>query len=157
MHRAGQAMALALVASAILLLREAVRLPVAWTPTGPGAGFFPTVLAIGLAFNAILILLKSLQAAPGGDRPFLPPGAWKPLVAAFLPMVAVVALIDYLGLYLGGALYLAGYTLFVGRHRPVTIVLVSVLIPLGLFLIFERWFLLLLPKGVILEYLLYRR
>jgi hypothetical protein len=37
------------------------------------------------------------------------------------------------------------------------IVPVSVLIPLALFFLFERWFLLPMPSGVILEYLLYKR
>ena len=37
------------------------------------------------------------------------------------------------------------------------IVAVSVLVPLTLFFIFERWFLLPLPMGVILEYFLYGR
>ena len=36
-------------------------------------------------------------------------------------------------------------------------ILVSVLVPLALFFIFEQWFRMLLPKGVILEYFLYRR
>jgi len=75
----------------------------------------------------------------------------------FLPMVAVIALLNLLGIYLGGAIYLAGYMWLVGRHRLVPIVLVSVLVPLVLFFIFERWFLLPLPKGVILETLLYGR
>jgi hypothetical protein len=45
----------------------------------------------------------------------------------------------------------------VGRHRWLSIGLVSVLVPLVLFFIFERWFLLPLPKGTILEYFLYGR
>jgi hypothetical protein len=72
-------------------------------------------------------------------------------------MVAVISVIRYFGLYLGGALYLAGYMIFVGRQRWVTVLLVSVLLPLALFFIFERWFLLPMPKGTLLEYLLYGR
>jgi hypothetical protein len=72
-------------------------------------------------------------------------------------MAAVVALMHVLGIYLGGALYLAGYMGLVGRHRPLTIVLVSLLVPLTLFFIFERWFLLPLPKGAVLESILYGR
>jgi hypothetical protein len=46
---------------------------------------------------------------------------------------------------------------FVGRQRWVTVLLVSVLLPVTLFFIFERWFLLPMPKGMLLEYLLYGR
>lgn len=159
MRRAETLIALGLTVGAAMLLREALRLPIAWTSVGPGAGFFPFWLALGVTICAVIILLQSFRApaAADGGRPFIPAGAWKPLLIVFLPMAAVVAVIDYLGIYLGGALYLAGYTWLVGRHRWTTVVLVSVLVPLALFFLFEKWFLLPLPKGRILEYLLYER
>ncbi len=158
MHKAETLVALALAFVAGLLVLQALHLPVAWAGSGPGAGFFPFWLAIGVEICAVLVFLRSLRAAtPEGTGPFIPVGAWKPLLIAFLPMVAVIGMVDYLGLYLGGALYLAGYMRFVGRHRPVSVLLVSVLVPLLLFLIFERWFLLPMPKGALLEYLLYGR
>ncbi len=153
------ALALALIAGA--LVREALLLPISWTGVGPGSGFFPFWLAVGVTLCGVIIFLRSLRPARAGadppHEPFIPPTAWKPLLIAFLPMVAVIALIGYLGIYIGGALYLAGYMWFVGRHRWYAIVLVSVLLPLVLFLIFERWFLLPLPKGSLLEYVLYER
>lgn len=159
MRRAEILMALALSLGAAVLLREALRLPIGWTAVGPGAGFFPFWLAVGVALCGVILLRQSLRAplTEEGRVPFIPPGAWKHLLAVFLPMAAVVALVDYLGIYLGGGLYLAGYTWLVGRHRWRTILPISVLVPLVLFLIFEKWFLLPLPKGVILEYLLYGR
>lgn len=159
MRRAETLIALGLTVGAAMLLREALRLSIAWTSVGPGAGFFPFWLALGVTICAVIILLQSFRAPASADggRPFIPAGAWKPLLIVFLPMAAVVAVIDYLGIYLGGALYLAGYTWLVGRHRWTTVVLVSVLVPLALFFIFEKWFLLSLPKGRILEYLLYER
>ena len=159
MRRAETLIALGLTVSAALLLREALRLSISWTSVGPGAGFFPFWLALGVTICGALILVQSLRAPVGaeGGRPFIPAGAWKPLLIVFLPMAAVVALIDYLGIYLGGAIYLAGYTWLVGRHRWFTVLLVSVLVPLALFFLFERWFLLPLPKGSLLEYYLYER
>ncbi len=160
MRRAETAGALVLTLGAGILLREALRLPISWTAVGPGAGFFPFWLAVGVTICAVILVLQSVRpsaAASSGLSAFIPARAWKPLLIVFLPMVAVVALLDYLGIYIGGALYLAGYTWLVGRHRWVTVVLVSVLVPLGLFFIFEKWFLLPMPKGSILEYLLYER
>lgn len=157
MRKAETVAAAALVFFALVMIREALRLPVGWTSVGPGAGFFPFWLALGVGLSAAIVLVQSLQPATGGGEaaPFVPPHAWKPLLVVLLPMAAVVALINYLGIYLGGALYLTGYMRLVGRFRWVSVILVSVLIPLTLFFIFERWFLLLLPKGVILERMLY--
>jgi len=149
---------LLLLASGVLLW-QALRLPISWTEIGPGAGFFPFWLALGVAFQAVLLVVRSLRVpAPSGRAaPFVPREAFRPLLIAFLPMVAVIAALNYLGIYLGGALYLAGYMIFVGRHHWSTVVLVTILLPLALFFIFERWFLLPMPKGLLLEYLLYGR
>lgn len=158
MRSAERVVALALALAAVVLVREAARLPIVWTAMGPGAGFFPFWLAVGVLASALVVLLKNLRAAPSrGGEPFIPPGAWRPLAVVFLPIAAVVGLIGYLGIYLGGALYLAGYMRLVGRHRWGAIALVAILVPLSLFLIFERWFLLPMPKGTVLESLLYRR
>ncbi len=159
MQRAETVTATVLLIAALVLVREALRLPVTWTSSGPGTGFFPFMLTALVTVQAAIILVRQLRvpAPQGRTVPFVEREAYKPLLIVFLPMVAVIALIRYLGIYLGGVLYLAGYMTFVGRHNWVTIILVSVLVPLILFFIFERWFLLPLPKGLLLEYLLYGR
>ena len=91
------------------------------------------------------------------SEPFIPQRAWKPLLIVLLPMVTVIALMKWLGIYIGGGLYLAGYMRLVGRFRWPMVALISVLIPVVLFFIFEKWFLLPLPKGSLLETLLYGR
>lgn len=159
MHRADTVFAGLLVLLSAVLFPQALKLPIAWTGSGPGSGFFPFWLTVGVAFHALLILVRSVRAPapPGRAAPFIPTKAWRPLLVVFLPMAAVIGLLRYLGIYLGGALYLGGYMIFVGRERWITVLLVSVLLPLALFFIFERWFLLPLPKGMLLEYLLYGR
>ncbi len=161
MRKAETGMGLFLVIVALVLLREAFRLPISWTAIGPGAGFFPFWLAVGVAVTAVIVFARSLRPAaitqPGGDVPFIPGTAWKPLAVVFFPMAAIILFMKYLGIYIGGAIYLGGYMWLVGRHRWISVVIVSVLIPLVLFFIFERWFLLPLPKGVLLEQILYGR
>jgi putative tricarboxylic transport membrane protein len=157
MRKAETVVAASLVFFALVMIRESLRLPVGWTSVGPGAGFFPFWLSLGVVLSAVIVLVQSLQPATRGSdaEPFIRARAWKPLLVVFLPMAGVIALIDYLGIYLGGTLYLAGYTRLVGRFRWVSVIAVSVLIPVVLFFIFERWFLLPLPKGIFLERVLY--
>jgi len=159
MHRAETVFAALLLVGAVLLIPQTLKLPVAWTPTGPGSGFFPLWLVVGVVFQMALILVRSLRAPvpPGRAAPFIERESVRPLLIVFLPMVAVISMLRYLGIYIGGGLYLAGYMIFVGRQRWVTVLLVSILLPVALFFIFERWFLLPMPKGTLLEYLLYGR
>ncbi len=159
MHRAETLFAALLVLFSLALILQVLKLPVAWTSIGPGSGFFPFWLVVGVVFQAALIFVRSrrVPVPPGRAAPFIERESVRPLLIVFLPMVAVIYMLRYLGIYIGGGLYLAGYMIFVGRQRWVTVFLVSVMLPVALFFIFERWFLLPMPKGVLLEYLLYGR
>lgn len=158
MRKAETAGGVLLVLFALVMLREALRLPIGWTVSGPGAGFVPFWLSVGVAVTGAVILIQSLlPVLSPAAKAFIPVYAWKPLLVVFLPMAAVIAFINVLGIYLGGALYLVGYMRLVGRFRWLSVVVVSGLIPLVLFFIFEKWFLLPLPKGVFLERILYGR
>lgn len=157
MRKAEILMAAGIVVTAALMLWQALKLPITWTSIGPGAGVFPFWLSVGVALSAVVVFVQSLRAGPGNGETFLTRAAAKPLLIVFLPIVAVIFFLDYLGIYIGGSLYLAGYMWLVGRHRITSIVLVSILLPLALFFIFEKWFLLPMPKGELLEYLLYER
>ncbi|MGH2348812.1 MAG: tripartite tricarboxylate transporter TctB family protein [bacterium] len=158
MRRAEIVAAALLVLFALAMVRQASKLAIGWTDIGPGSGFMPFWLSVGVAAAGAVILTQSMRAPrTGEDEPFIPSRSWKPLLIMFLPMVAVIALLDWLGIYIGGGLYLAGYTRLVGRFRWVTVAVISVVVPFVLFLIFEKWFLMPLPKGTILETLLYGR
>lgn len=159
MRRAETAVAALLTLFALGMIREATKLSVGWTGIGPGSGFFPFWLSVGVAVTGVIILTQSLRAPRRVEdsEPFIPQRAWKPLLIVLLPMVTVIALMKWLGIYIGGGLYLAGYMRLVGRFRWPMVVLISVLIPVVLFFIFEKWFLLPLPKGSLLETLLYGR
>ncbi len=157
MRRAALVFTAGLLVAGLVFMREALHLPAGWTPSGPGAGFFPFWLAAGFTVSALAVLIRTWNSPQGQAEPFLPPGAAQRILVVFLPMVAVVALLRYLGIYLGGALYLVGYTRLVGRHPWPLVLAVGLGVPLVLFLIFERWFLMPMPKGVVLEWILYGR
>jgi len=63
------------------------------------------------------------------------------------PMVVYVALIKFTGIYVASAILIGFFMARHGDHRPVTTGAVSIGVPLAFFLVFERWFLVPLPKG----------
>jgi purine-cytosine permease-like protein len=68
-------------------------------------------------------------------------------VLVFLPAAFMVLLTGVVGLYVSGAVYLATYMRWIGRHSWALILVLSIGIPVVTFLIFEVWFLVPLPKG----------
>ena len=54
-----------------------------------------------------------------------------------------------LGLYLASAIFIALFMIFIGKESPLKAVLVGTAVPIVTFLMFEKWFLVPLPKGPI--------
>ena len=56
-------------------------------------------------------------------------------------------LIELLGIYVSAALFIAGFMMVFGKEPAWKSATVGVAVPLALFMMFERWFLVPLPKG----------
>jgi hypothetical protein len=151
MRKADSFCALSLVGLALVVIVEGRRLGMGWGTDGPRAGFFPFWLGVGLAASGVIILLQTgilRRAAPSGTV-FIEPGAIAPVLTVLAPAVGMVAVIHVLGLYAAGGIYLGAYMRWIGRYSWPMVVLIAVAIPVATFLIFERWFLVPLPKGPI--------
>ncbi|MBI4608532.1 MAG: tripartite tricarboxylate transporter TctB family protein [Candidatus Rokubacteria bacterium] len=148
MKRAEIICALAVLAWAGLMLREATRLNIGWESSGPGAGFFPFWLSAGLAIFAVVVLIQTLRAASSAPKKrFIPAGALPSLLKVVLPIAGMILAMEIAGFYLAAALYLAFVMRWIGRHPWPLVIGVSFLFPLATYFVIERWFLVLLPKG----------
>jgi hypothetical protein len=146
-----------LIVSAVLILlggvvlRDAVRLGFGWGLEGPQSGFFPFWLAVILLSISVVIFVQALRRR--GDKPFVGPGQLEPVLKVLLPVIAFIVVTDPpgpfkgLGLYVAAAFYLGFYMRWVGRHDWRAVVALSVVVPVVAFFIFEKWFLVPMPKG----------
>jgi hypothetical protein len=128
-----------------VVIYDAVRLGIGWGTSGPGSGFFPFWLALIMLGTCLAITVHAVRAA--GGRVFVTRAAAGPVLAVLAPAVAMVVATQVVGLYVAAALYLALYMRAVGRHAWLTTVGLAVGVPVVAFLIFERWFLVPMPKG----------
>jgi len=136
-----------------IVLLDAVRLGIGWGPEGPRSGFFPFWLALIMVACCAVILIQAVFAGPG--KSFVNREQLGPVLSVLWPSVAAVALMHFVGLYVASALYLGFYMRWVGRHSWVTVFALGVGIPVALFLIFEKWFLVPMPKGPLEQWLGY--
>ncbi|WP_164919732.1 tripartite tricarboxylate transporter TctB family protein, partial [Hansschlegelia zhihuaiae] len=65
----------------------------------------------------------------------------------FVPLAGFVALIEPLGIYVASALFTLVFMPLVGGARWLSVILTSTLVPLAAFWVFEKQFLVPLPKG----------
>ena len=134
-----------------LVLGDSLRLGAGWGSDGPKSGFLPFWLAVLLLFVALGIFIQAFRRSTLGE--FVTRERLRPVLQVVLPMAAFVVLIDPpglpwgLGLYVSGAIYLAFYMRWVGRHDWRAVIALAVLVPVVTFIVFERWFLVPMPKG----------
>jgi hypothetical protein len=155
MKRAEIITCLILLTIAGVVMSQAIRLGPGWGDAGPRAGFFPFWLSVILGLSSLWILAQTVRqpSTSEGSR-FFPPGAPRLVLTVFLPMAGAIALIEVVGFYISALIYLLVYIRVTGRQSWTLTVAVAILFPLLTFLVFERWFLLPLPKGLFGERLL---
>lgn len=128
-----------------LVLFDAVRLGHDWGSDGPKSGFFPFWLAAAMIVACALILVQSLRR--GATKAFVTREQIRPVLSVLVPATAMVAVMEVAGLYVAAAVYIGFYMRWVGRHGWLLVATLSLGIPILTFVIFERWFLVPMPKG----------
>jgi len=136
-----------LVATAAIVVRETVRLGAGWGLSGPQPGFFPAIAALLMAVGAVVLIVR---AARGPGRPlFDSQDQAVSVLKVGAPLVAAVVSLQYLGFYLMTALYVGLFALWYGRYRWYVALSAGLVLPIALFLAFERGFRIPLPKSVL--------
>lgn len=132
-----------------VFISDSARLGFRWIENeGPASGYFPFYIAVIMAIASIANLVSAvLRRTPGGDGVFVARSALGRVLAVFIPSIAYVVLVQFLGIYIASAIFIFFFMLAIGRERLLRTLIVSTVVPLVLFLMFEVWFLVPLPKG----------
>ena len=136
-----------------VVLFDAVRIGFGWGPDGPRSGFFPFWLALTMIVACGVIFAQAARDRQG--KSFVSREQLGPVLTVIWPATAAVALMQFVGLYVASALYLGFYMRWVGRHSWLAVVVVAIGFPIASFLIFEKWFLVPMPKGPLEHWLGY--
>jgi hypothetical protein len=139
--------ALLLLGGCAIVIYDSTRIGFGWREgEGPAPGYFPFYIAMVLGGASIINLIGALRGTGRGEifvslRPF------GRVLAVLIPSIAYVALIQYLGIYVASAIFILAFMVVIGRENPLKGLAVSAAVPVALFLLFEKWFLVPLPKG----------
>jgi len=142
--------AIMLLGLGFVVVWDSVRLGSGWGMEGPKAGFFPFVMAAIAVAGCIVIIRQAMKGTSSvkGSKPFVPSGGMKPVLTVFIPACGMILLTEVVGLYVAAMIYLAAYIKIVGEYRWRTVLLISILIPLIFYWVFEKVFLIPMPAGM---------
>ena len=103
----------------------------------------------------VIAIILTLMGRMGSNEPFVRREQFHNVMKVFVPMAIYVGLIGLIGIYVASALFIAVFMRWLGKFRWYLTILVSIAVPFALFVIFELWFLLPLPKGPVEDLLGY--
>ena len=132
---------------AVLVIADSLRVGIGWADDGPRSGYFPFYIGLFLLAASATIFISTLINWRAINTVFAEREQLATVFAMLIPMVVYVGGIAFLGIYVASAV-LIGY--FMRRHGSygwLPSVAVSVGVPLAVWAVFERWFLVPLPKG----------
>jgi putative tricarboxylic transport membrane protein len=136
----------------VIVILGSLRAGIDWGVEGPRAGFFPFYIGLMIVVATIINFIRILLYEPA-DKLFAEWGQLRQVLAVVIPTAIYVALVPTLGIYVASVLLIAIFMRWLGRYGWSLIAAVSIGVPFVFFLLFERWFLLPLPKGPIEEWL----
>ncbi len=138
--------AMFLMALAILVIVDSVRVGTGWGDDGPRSGYFPFYIGLALLAASTWTAAKQLRRWNVVEV-FAERAQLGMVMAILVPMVVYVIGIAFLGIYVASVALIAYFMVRHGKHGVVLTACVAVGVPLAFYLVFERWFLVPLPKG----------
>jgi len=141
--------ALALMTVALVVMIASYRLGAGWEKNvGPASGYFPFYVALIMLITSGATLAQQFIRRGGGDGgSFIEHHEMIMVLQVLIPMSIFVVLTIYIGIYISMALFIGFFMTWHGRYPLYKTVPVSLAVPVVLFVVFEIWFLVPLPKG----------
>lgn len=138
--------ALVLLAFGALIMWDSSRLGSGWGSDGPQAGYFPFYVGLLLCLCCGVIFFKAWRGA-GANKSFVSREKLRLVLAMFWPTLVYLLVMQWLGLYVASALFIAFFMRWQGKYGWGMSVGVALGVVVALFLMFEVWFQVPLYKG----------
>lgn len=141
--------AIALMVVATIVMIVSYRLGSGWAKdVGPDSGYFPFYIGLILFVSSGLTLVQSIVVGRrDAGVSFISRDQLFRVLQVLVPMTVFVVLSIYIGIYISTFLFMSFFMLWHGRYPLYKTVPIAIVVPVVLFIVFEVWFLVPLPKG----------
>ena len=138
MRKADIITAVVIVAWCVISMIDAAKLNIGWVKNvGPGGGFLPFWLCFFMGAFTLIVLIQAIRSKDTGETFFVSEEGRKNSLKVLLSTTACVGAYAIIGCYFGSIAYLAFYMRFIGKRKWLQTALISVGVPLGIWLLFE--------------------
>jgi putative tricarboxylic transport membrane protein len=135
----------------VIVIIGSIKAGINWGAEGPRAGFFPFYIGIFIVVSSAINLWNGLRE--DNDELFAEWGQLRQVMSVVVPTAIYVGAMPFTGLYLASIVFIAWFMRWLGKYPWLTVLAVALGMPIVTYFIFERWFLVPLPKGPVEEWL----
>jgi len=131
-----------------IVIYDSVRLGSGWQEVhGPQPGYFPFYIGLLICIASLINAAYALRIRSEANKVFVRVGQLKMVLTVLIPTAIYAGLVTWIGIYVSSVLFIGFFMRWLGKYRWWRVVLVSVVTVVIFYLIFEKWFLVPLPKG----------
>jgi len=130
-----------------LVVYGSVKAGTGWGAEGPRAGFFPFYIGLFIVGSSLVNLWNLFREDEGNLF-----AEWiqlRQVLSVVIPTTIYVAAMPFIGLYVASFIFIAWFMRWLGKYNWPIVLAVSIGMPLVTYFLFERYFLVPLPKGPI--------
>ena len=138
---------LCVLAMGIVVIVGSRALGSGWTSDGPGSGYFPFYIGVLLCISGVGVTCQALFGKNKNTDVFVDSEQLRRVLSMLLPALVYVGAVQFLGLYVASAVYIALFMVILGKYSWLKSAIVSTAVVVLFFFMFEVWFKVPLFKG----------
>lgn len=128
-----------------LVIFDSNRLGFGWGDDGPQSGYFPFYIGLILCLSSAATIGKALKEHDWAG--FVETGQARLVLAVLIPSTVYAIAVGLIGIYVASTVFIAAFMVWQGKFSILKSGLVGASVSIALFLMFEVWFTVPLPKG----------
>lgn len=128
-----------------VVMWDSKRIGAGWGADGPESGYFPFYIGLLMSIATVANLLNAIKIPTSNS--FVSKPKLKLVLAIFLPCLVYLGGMQFVGLYVSSAIFIAVFMRWQGKFSLMKSILSGLGVIVVLFLMFEIWFKVPLLKG----------
>ncbi|HEY5930741.1 MAG TPA: tripartite tricarboxylate transporter TctB family protein [Burkholderiales bacterium] len=132
----------------VVVITGSWKLGSGWTSDGPGSGYFPFYIGLILCISGIGTMYQALLGKNRNKEIFVDSEQLKRVLSVLLPAAVYVLAVQFVGLYVASAIYIALFMIVLGKFSRTKSVIAALSVVVLFFFMFEVWSKVPLFKGM---------
>ena len=143
----GAATAIAFFVIGVVMIVDNYRIGAGWAPDGPEAGYFPLRIGVIICAAAAFVLYHVVVRRQDAGVAFVTFARLRHVMVVLVPTIVFVLAVKFVGIYVASAVFIGAFMRVMDRSSWLKTIAISVGTSAALFWMFEKQFLVPLPKG----------